>query len=428
MRISTNNIAVALLSATILAACGGNGFSSSATTPAARLGARLSQSAGVTTGRAHVRAAYRVLYRFKGYPDDGGWPFASLIDVGGTLYGTTGKGGSHECRTKNRGCGTVFAITMSGGEAVLYSFKGKKGTVPEAALLDVSGTLYGTTSDGGANHYDGTVFNVTTSGAETVLHSFGRLGDGSGPHASLVNVKGTLFGTTYGGGADNRGTVFTITTSGNETVLHSFGGSGDGEGPVASLINVNGTLYGTTEAGGAKGDGTVFAITPSGTETVLYSFTGGGDGEVPAANLLDVSGTLYGTTEWGGSGGCNGPSGDSGCGTVFKVTTSGKETLIHSFAGGSGDGALPQAGLINVKGTLYGTTTSGGANCNSSGGCGTLFKIATSGTETVLHSFAGYPNDGEEPVADLINVEGTLYGTTAFGGPNSDGTVFSLSP
>ncbi|HTA55635.1 MAG TPA: choice-of-anchor tandem repeat GloVer-containing protein [Candidatus Acidoferrales bacterium] len=261
----------------------------------------------------------------------------------------------------------------------------------------------------------------------SVLHSFkGGFADGEEPFAGLVNVKGTLYGTTYEGGAYNRigeGTVFSITPSGTETVLHSFGGSQDGAYPVAGLINVKGTLYGTTGKGGANGDGTVFSITPSGTETVLYSFKGGpGDGEQPRAGLINVKGTLYGTTYLGGN--C---SSSGGCGTVFSMTPSGTETMLYSFKGVSGDGKYPFAGLIDVKGKFYGTTFEGGANCSGSGGCGTVFSITRSGEETMLHSFAGDP-DGNNPEAGLINVKGTLYSTTYAGGTNNRGTVFSITP
>ena len=202
-------------------------------------------------------------------------------------------------------------------------------------------------------------------------------------------------------------------------VLHSFGGSADASNPYAGLLNVEGTLYGTTAYGGANGDGTVFSITPSGTETVLYSFKGGpGDGEYPFASLINVNGTLYGTTSQGGAY-C---SSTGGCGTVFSITPSGTETVLHSF-GGSGDGNGPLAGLINVKGKLYGTTMEGGAN-----GDGTVFSIAPSGKESVRYSFKGGSGDGEFPLAGLINVKGKLYGTTVYGGASDNGTVFSITP
>jgi uncharacterized repeat protein (TIGR03803 family) len=320
---------------------------------------------------------------------------------------------------------------------VLHRFGGSgDGVFPVFGdLIDVKGKLYGTTSGAGANNA-GTVFTITPSGKETTLYSFGGFGSGdaSNPYAGLINVNGALYGTTYTGGANDYGTVFTITPSGKETVLHSFvGGSGDGQEPFAGLINVKGTLYGTTYIGGGTGCGlgcgTVFAITTSGKETVLHSFGGSGDGSEPWAALINVKGTLYGTTTLGGGTGCGG----DGCGAVFTITPSGTETVLYSFgASGSGDGFFPAAGLLNVKGTLYGTTTSGGGTGCGGDGCGTVFAITTSGSETVLHSFSGSA-DGVHPYAGLIDVNGTLYGTTYQGGGNNNcargcGTVFSITP
>ena len=157
---------------------------------------------------------------------------------------------------------------------------------------------------------------------------------------------------------------------------------------------------------------------------MLYSFKGGsGDGEWPTqAALLDVNGMLYGTSKRGGT---------KNRGTVFSITTSGKESVLHSF-GGSGDGIYPYGGLIDVNGTLYGTTSNGGTvSCGvrygNVHGCGTVFSITTSGEETVLHSF-GAPKDGKYPYSGLINVNDTLYGTTTAGGAKDAGIVFSLSP
>jgi uncharacterized repeat protein (TIGR03803 family) len=376
--------------------------------------------AGVTAERTRPNVTEEVLWSFKGYPHDGAHPEVSLVNVHGTLYGTTFEGGEKKS-------GTVFAVTPSGTETVLYSFKGSgDGSYPSASLLNVKGTLYGTTRNGGSSacllgtffHGCGTVFAVSLSGEETVLHSFGGKPDGAFPVAGLINVNGTLYGTTESGGADGHGTVFAITTSGAETVLHSFGGqAGDGASPHAGLINVKGTLYGTTESGGADGYGTVFAITTNGAETVLHSFGGKpDDGAYPVAGLLNVKGTLYGTTEKGGAH-CR-PT--RGCGTVFAVTTSGKETVLYSFKG-SGDGRNPIGGLISVDGMLYGTTRRGP---NRRGG--TVFAITASGKKTVLHSFGGL-GDGSNPDASLLDITGTLYGVTNKGGANYVGTVFSLS-
>jgi uncharacterized repeat protein (TIGR03803 family) len=379
-----------------------------------------------------VRPAYKVLYSFKGGTGDGDYPEAGLLKINGTLYGTTAGGGAY-----GNGEGTVFAITPSGTETVLHSFGGSgDGEDPEAGLINVNGTLYGTTQVGGSGSCSssgpsgcGTVFSITPSGKETVLHSFGTgSGDGEYPIAGLINVNGTLYGTTSSGGAYcsssgyHCGTVFAITTFGKETVLHSFPtGSGDGEQPRAGLINVKGKLYGTTADGGAGCDsygcGTVFKITTSGAETVLYTFGASGDGYYPDAGLTSANGTLYGTTDAGGA---------SAFGTVFSVTLSGRETVLHSFGVGSGDGRHPDAALLNVNGTLYGTTKYGGERCRRIDGCGTVFSITTSGTETVLFRFKG--KDGAHPYAGFTNVNGTLYGTTGGGGANHYGTVFSLSP
>ncbi|MGB6521384.1 MAG: choice-of-anchor tandem repeat GloVer-containing protein [Candidatus Cybelea sp.] len=387
-------------------------------------------SLGTTSAeRTHARPAYSVLYSFKG-GNDGRDPHPGpLIKVKGTLYGTTEYGGG-PCHARCFG-GTVFGITTAGAETVLHSFEvgSRDGKNPRADLIDGTGTLYGTTVNGGsASCYCGTVFKVTLSGAETVLYSFTGEPDGVNPDAGLLDVDGTLYGTTINGGTNGDGTVFAITPSGTETLLHSFGGKPDGAHPYAGLVNVNGTLYGTTTSGGANcgstgGCGTVFTITTSGAETVLYSFKGGSaDGRYPTqADLLDVNGTLYGTTKRGGT---------NGRGTVFSLTTSGTETPLHSF-GGSGDGVFPYGGLLDVKGTLYGTTSNGGSgSCLRYGdvqGCGTVFKTTTSGNESVLHSFDGL-REGRFPYAGLINVNGTLYGTTTAGGTKNAGTVFSLSP
>jgi uncharacterized repeat protein (TIGR03803 family) len=332
--------------------------------------------------------------------------------------------------------------------SVLYSFTGvPDGEGPLAALImDKAGNLYGTTFVGGTFAFNcvsfeffpagcGTVFKLDSSGSEIVLHSFANSpGDGAIPTAALIMDKaGNLYGTTGHGGASGNcfggcGTVFKLDTSGNETVLHSFT-AGDGAFPLAGLImDKGGNLYGTTESGGASGDGTVFKLDSSGKLTVLYSFTGTPDGATPQASLImDKAGNLYGTTANGGAGTCSNGVVNLGCGTVFKLDTSGNETVLHSFMSSPGDGANPVACLImDKKGNLYGTTNVGGAS-----GVGTVFKLDPSGNETVLHSFTG--GDGANPQAGLImDKAGNLYGTTVFGGvPNcaaTCGTVFKLIP
>jgi uncharacterized repeat protein (TIGR03803 family) len=255
----------------------------------------------------------------------------------------------------------------------------------------------------------------------TVLHTFaGSPTDGAYPVAGLLrDAAGNLYGTTFYGGAESsRGVVFKVSPTGTETVLHSFTGA-DGQEPRADLIrDAAGNLYGTTARGGTFGNGVVFELTPTGTETVLYSFTGGADGGGPLAGLVrDAAGNLYGTTSGGGA--------ESSRGVVFKVSPTGTETVLHSFAGHSTDGADPQAGLVrDSAGNLYGTTFYGGAADG-----GTVFKLSSCGSGfKVLYSFTG-DTDGENPVAGLIqDAGGNLYGTTFNGGAYGYGVVFKLSP
>jgi len=288
-------------------------------------------------------------------------------------------------------------------------------------VISVNGALYGTTQNGG-RYKAGTVFSVTTTGKKGDLYSFRRSVTGKTPHASLTFVQGILYGTTQFG-HKACGTVFSVATAGIQTV-YVFRCFQDAEYPYAGLTDVRGTLYGTTAYGGSRGEcssgynrgcGSVFSVTTTGKCNFLYGFRGQSDGAFPQATLINVNGTLYGTTSYGGGSGCYGP----GCGTVFSVTTTGREKVLHRFAGGP-DGAFPSASLIDVRGTLYGTTDYGGVKAH-----GTVFSVTTSGTEKVLHSFAG-GSDGAAPVAGLINVEGTLYGTTSSGGSSNDGTVYSI--
>jgi uncharacterized repeat protein (TIGR03803 family) len=244
----------------------------------------------------------------------------------------------------------------------------------------------------------------------TTLVSFDAT-DGYWPYAGLVQAtNGYLYGTTYAGGANGLGTVFKITQSGTLTTLHSFDGT-DGANPYAGLVQAtNGDLYGTTYSGGANCSypcGTVFKITPSGTLTTLYNFcsqSGCTDGSYPRAGLAQgANGDLYGTTYAGGTNdSCYEFQGTVGCGTVFKITPSGKLTMLYNFCSQSActDGVLPAAGLVQAaNGDFYGTTQLGGANCAMTPYCGTVFKITPSGTLTTLYNFCAqqYCTDGSYP-------------------------------
>lgn len=173
-----------------------------------------------------------------------------------------------------------------------------------------------------------------------------------------------LYGTTYAGGKYDDGTVFSISKAGrNYATLYSFGvTSADGWNPTAALIDANGTLYGTTSGGGKDGAGTVFSITPSGEETVLHSFGNDPDGANPLAPLVDVNGTLYGTTAKGGAY----STGSNWAGTLYSLRIpSNEEEVLHSFNYSGGDGAYPVAAVTAMGGSLYGATPLGGTNLSS---------------------------------------------------------------
>lgn len=339
----------------------------------------------------------------------------------GYLYGTS--------QVSTGTNGTVFKITTAGKLTTLHTFCTEgdpcmDGATPFAGLvLDTNGNFYGTTTNGGANS-DGTVFEITPAGKLTTLHSFDGT-DGIEPEVGLIQAtNGDLYGTTSEGGTGAEGTIYEMTSGGTLTSLLSFIGT-NGVYPDARLVQgTDGNFYGTTYEGDAN-SGTVFKITSAGKLTTLHKFDGT-DGGGPTGALVQASnGNFYGTTI---------NDGPDGGGTVFEITPAGKFTNLHSFCSESDckDGSTPYAGLIQATdGNLYGTTYSGGTStqpCN--GGCGTIFKITTAGKLTTLHSFCSKSDctDGNAPQGGLVqDTNGTLYGTTFYGGTDGIGTVFSLS-
>jgi len=363
------------------------------------------------TARFDGASGYKTIFSFDGA--DGSNPASHLLNVKGTLYGTTYLGGDW-----STGGGTVFALSANGRERVLHSFgQGADGRTPAGDLVFLNGTFYGMTT-GGGKYGKGTVFSITATQHEHVLHSFGKGKDGNTPLGGLTLLNGTLYGTTSGGGANSGGgTVFTITTDGVEHIIYSFDGThGAGSTPRASLTAVKGVLYGTTYYGGYGCFGTAFSLTMSGKERDLHNFCGYGDGEYPAAQLVAGKNLLYGTTEDGGSGQYDG-------GIVFSLTLAGKERVLHSFGNGN-DGRNPESSPVVVNGTLFGVTLEGGTNHD-----GIVFSLTQSGTERVLHNF-GPPPDGEGPGGGLLYLNGILYGTAENGGksPYGGGTIFNFSP
>jgi uncharacterized repeat protein (TIGR03803 family) len=369
------------------------------------------------------------------------------LDQAGNLYGSTAAGGTGQC--SQYGCGTAFKMNNHGKEVWLHSFKGGNGRSPYSGLLrDTSGNLFGTTLYGGKNDCTdgcGTVYELDKTGEkETVLHKFTGPPDGWGPEALLAQDRaGNLYGTTYMGGTGSLGTVFKIDRTGKETVLYNFTGYSDGGYPYPGVtLDSAGNLYGVTFGGGSgfgsNGEGVVFKVDTSGNETVICTFGGGTDGAQPDSVLLfDSQGNLYGTTENGGTG-CGG----TGCGVVFKLSPQSRggwaESVLYEFCSLSdcADGEEPGGGplVMDHAGNLYGTTYFGGAyqNCNGDA-CGVVFKLDKTGKETVLHSFTG-GSDGAFPIAGVVmDNHGNLYGTTESGGAScytnyTCGVVFKLTP
>jgi uncharacterized repeat protein (TIGR03803 family) len=379
----------------------------------------------VATPRAHAQT-FSVVYNFTG-GSDGGNPLGGFtIDAAGNLYGTTNAGGVF-------GAGTVFKVTQSGSEIVLYNFTGgTDGANPEASLrMDAAGYLYGTTIAGGA-FGGGTVFKVSPYGREKVLYSFTGGTDGARPEAGLsMDAAGFLYGTTTAGGSNGNGTVFKVGVNGGlwkEKVLYSFGQGTDGKVPIAGVtLDAAGNLYGTTSAGGTYGYGIVFQLTRSKfnsgwTENILHNFQNANDGAVPYAGLIfDQSGNLYGAATEGGEGT------DVG-GTIFELTPSTNGwtfTMLYSLPGSGISGTFRNV-IMDASGSLYATT-----HCDGAHNAGTVYKLTYSGgtwTYNSLYVFTG-GSDGLYSFSNLVfDTNGNLYGTTNLGGANGSGVVFKITP
>jgi uncharacterized repeat protein (TIGR03803 family) len=374
-------------------------------------------------------------YYYPAYPgnDDGVGPNGLVSGGDGSYYGTTANGGSN-------GLGTFFRVTPAGAQTVLYSFAGgsSDGADPEGVIQGTDGNFYGATNFGGNSACPsgcGTVFRITPAGVETVLYAFSGAVDGGDPNGVVQGTDGNFYGTAaYGGmasgscGASGCGVVFRLTPAGAESVLYSFRGGINGVLPVSLIQGTDGNFYGTTIYGGQSNGGTVFKVTAAGAQTVLHSFAGGNDGQLPQQTQLieGGDGNFYGTTPYGGS---------NFRGVVYKITSAGVETVLHTFAGGTTDGAVPFSALAEYGGNFYGTTN-GGGNTSCAGGCGTVFELTPAGAESVLYFFGPGANSGGQPpnpssLLVALNypvAAGNLAGTTMNGGQYGIGSVFVLTP
>jgi uncharacterized repeat protein (TIGR03803 family) len=359
---------------------------------------------------------------------------------------------------------------------LLYDFPGGlKGVRPGDLVVTPDGSILGAAAYGSDN--SSLVFNYT-DGKETVLH---RFPEGYGyepefPEGLLLSKNGdTLYGTTQYGGKENGmcaggtgcGVAFSydLTTSKYKT-MHEFQGP-DGASPIGTqVLDSAGDLYGVTNGGGTYG-GTFYEITAAGTEKVLYNFGSAPDGMWPGGGLVLYGGNYYGVTIGGGANTCN----NGGCGTVFKITPAGKETVLYNFTGGS-DGQNPDVLVGTYKGNLYGFSrtqgnagaaifeinaagdfsiayngsyisqityiimgTDGSLYASSSGGAdssGQILQITPTGdgngNVTVLHQFDFTDGSTLNPFQDLVLHGGVLYGTTNYGGSSDNGVIYKLKP
>jgi len=250
----------------------------------------------------------------------------------------------------------------------------------------------------------------------TVLHHFTDTPDGANSQAALIQAPdGNMYGTTRNGGTRGRGTIFAMNIFGGLTPFYSFTGAADGAFPSAPLMRASdGNFYGTVYAGDTATLGRIFRMTPAAVVTVMHTFVGGSiDGASPLATLVQATdGNLYGTTTLGGA---------MNRGTVFRMTLTGTFNLMKAFDNGP-DGGTPQDELIQGDdGNLYSECHVGGI------GYGVLFKMALDGTFTVVHTFNG-GGDGATPTSPLFQTpDQRFWGSTAFGGANGTGLLFRLS-
>jgi uncharacterized repeat protein (TIGR03803 family) len=246
----------------------------------------------------------------------------------------------------------------------------------------------------------------------TILYNFTGGVDGGVPNGNLImDAHGNLYGSALGGGdlscppgdGYGCGVVFKVSPAGAESVLYAFASGTDGQYPDAGVIaDAHGNLYGTTQYGGSLGHGEVFKLASTGTESVLYNFTGGNDGNFPIGVTLGSGGNLYGTTESGGSG---------GYGVLYKLSPGGGQTILHSFLRGAKDGSFPiGTPLVDTKGDVFGVTADGGASDTGMGyeytsGTGKLIKLFFPGGTGLVNPNGGVTPDGH----------GNFYGASFFG-------------
>jgi uncharacterized repeat protein (TIGR03803 family) len=350
---------------------------------------------------------FSVLYTFEN-SSSGNTPYSGLVlGIDGNLYGTTLYG--------YQNYGTVFNLSTSGVETPLYEFAGgSDGSSPYAPPIQATdGNFYGTTAGYYTQTY-GTVYQMSPTGSETVLYVFDEQ-HGSHPYAPLVQgTDGNFYGVTSAGGNLNFGVVFSITPSGSFRVLYNFDRE-HGSTPIGPLVEGNdGRFYGTTAYGGKHNSGVIFKITTAGYLKVVYTFAGSGSGFYPAGGLVLASdGNFYGTTHSGGP---------TDGGVIFQLSPKGKYKVLHRFNGK--DGKRPLVTLTqHTNGILYGDTEDGGTGSNNCrDDCGVFYSL-----DMQLPPFVSVsPASGE--VGDMVNILGQGFTGTSnvsFNGVSANFNVVS---
>jgi uncharacterized repeat protein (TIGR03803 family) len=374
----------------------------------------LASAAVLCAGALAEAQTVATIYNFADNGTSGATPwYVTLVQgTNGNLYGTTYNGGKDAV-------GTIFNVTTSGSQKIIYSFKtGTDGANPTGGLtLGTDGNFYGTTQQGGSKSM-GTVFKVTPNGAFLILHNFNSFIDGAFPWGPpILASDGNFYGTTSGGGINGNGIVYKINQSGALAEVYKFDVT-HGSYPIAPPTQgTDGFLYIPVSHGGTSYCGTILKLSTSGVVNNTYSFPCGSGGSFPIGPLVQASdGNFYSTTQDGGS---------NGEGVIYQVTPDLAVTVLHSFGTTFGDGTFPGAGLLlATDGNYYGSTSDGGAH-----GDGTLFNTATTGTYSSLYSFNNTSNLTQtSPLAPPVQAtNGILYGVTEFGGTSNNGTVYSLN-
>ena len=398
-----------------------------------------------TVFRLTPSGAFNVLHTFANGADGAKPKFGLVENNTGKLVGVT----SGDATGKP---GSAFEITKDGDFSTLLVFTPTTdGNTPVGQMVQApDGSFYGVTSGGVTAA--ATVFRLDRHGAVTTLHEFNQATDGTSPNGLCLGRDGNLYGTTKGGGPGSGGTIYRVTPGGVFSILRSFGDVDVARQPSSPLVEVaDGEFYGTLRAD----SGAVFRITSGGEFSIVYSFTGGADGAEPEGKLAwDGTDTFYGTTSW---------KGPKGAGTIFKLTGAGQLTTLYAFSGRE-DGGDARDLLIGHDGNLYGFTgdelgdylstifrfTTDGVFTTlhtfpagsvagalvqradqhlygiARGGKGFVFRLGTSGGLVRLHDFSGGIN-GEDPSGLMLARNGHLYGTTATGPSGGGlGTIFKL--